>query len=239
MLLKTIRSVGEIHVEHSLSDGKGIRITKDFLSQLAIEFAKQAAKYIEFTNEAPFAFKERQLHSIVAPALSRITQAFLMETPITRKWSDVNPDCYNDSHGWIDYWCYYRDFIFLIELKHGFVSSKSGQVKKEVQNDWTTAIEQLSAVKNELSTYMKNSKGVIKLALDILPIFESTRHDAPILHTTKDDLLSTQLAVMGTLNPTSNYCLLWKLHKNLVGPYVYQNKSEYYPGVLFCSYVTT
>lgn len=75
-------------------------------------------------------FKERQLHSILAPALSKFTGAFLIESPVNRNWSSISNEDYDDSHGWVDYWCYYRDIVFLIELKHGFISSKTGRVKK-------------------------------------------------------------------------------------------------------------
>ncbi|MDK2821517.1 MAG: hypothetical protein PWP31_1482 [Clostridia bacterium] len=42
MLHHKIRSVGDIHIETSLSDGPGIRITREFLTLLVKEFAKQS-----------------------------------------------------------------------------------------------------------------------------------------------------------------------------------------------------
>jgi len=109
--MEVIKAVGEINYISHLLDGQGTRIANDFLSQLVREFSKQCSLYIRATNEVPFVFRERQLHSILAPAISKITDSFLMEAPVLREWSSISSKQYDDSHGWVDYWCKYRNTV--------------------------------------------------------------------------------------------------------------------------------
>jgi len=238
MFSKKIRTVGDIYIDSSLKNGQGVRITNEFFSRLIEEFAKQSTLYIRATNEAPFAFKEKQLHSIVAPALSKYTKAFLMEPPVNRRWSSISKEDLEDSHGWIDYWCYYRNIVFLIELKHGYLSSISGQVTQNVKDSWEIAIKQLYVIKEAAKVHAENSNGAFRVALSILPIYEVSNSENPKTINQTDILLNIQNKIEKELKPAPNWIGLWVLHKDLVGPYKYLNSVEYYPGVIFTANIS-
>jgi len=116
----TLRNIGKLNIKSDIGDGIGRRIANDFLNKLFEGFARQSSVYIKAIGEAPFAYRERQLHSIFAPALARFTTAFLMEHPLSRQWSKAKKLEHIDYTGWLDYWCRYRDFDFFIEIKHDY-----------------------------------------------------------------------------------------------------------------------
>jgi hypothetical protein len=124
------------------------RISKDFLQQFLEYFATVSSEYITTTNDVSFTYKERQLHSIIAPALYLFADAFLNEYPLKRNWAKFKSQEWKDSHGWVDYWASYRKTDFFIEVKHSYLSFKSGQLKSASKHSWKTAHKQLSAIKN-------------------------------------------------------------------------------------------
>ena len=230
-----LRAIGDIRYESSLVDGSGIRIAREFMTKLVRAFSKQASSYIRATYEAPFVFKERQLHSILAPALSSFTDAFLMESPVNRKWSAISSEERDDSHGWVDYWCYYRGIVFLIELKHGFISSKTGHVRKTVKKDWKKAIDQLDVIEKEAKSQSEWTNGAFRIALDILPLYETVNSERAKTAVNNDKMLAIYSKILKEFEPLPNWSAMWILHKDLIGPYSYPNSIEYYPSVLFIS----
>jgi hypothetical protein len=91
--------IGKVNYMSQLEDGISKRITNDFLTRIVEEFAKQTSRYMDAIEDIPFVYRERQLNSILATALSRITDIFLMELPLKREWTSVSREDYNDSHG--------------------------------------------------------------------------------------------------------------------------------------------
>ena len=230
---ETIRNVGNINYISNLTDGEGTRISNDFLTRLIREFTKQASLYMRATDEAPFVFKERQLNSILAPALSKITDAFLMEAQVQREWSSISSEEYNDSHGWVDYWCNYRNTVFLIELKHNFISGKTGLLTKEIKENWNIALKQLDVIEKESKVRSESCRGVFRVALHILPLYETVNHGDSKTIGEIERILNIQKLAMSGLDRNSNWSAMWMIHDDLTGPYEYVNTKEYYPGVLF------
>lgn len=238
MKSETVRTVGNIYYSSNLKDGQGQRVANDFLTRLTNGFARRTAKYMRVTREVPFVFRERQLHSIIAPTLDDFTDAFLMELPTQRSWSVTADERTSDSHGWIDYWCSYRNISFLVELKHGFISGKSGQIRKDVKAEWETAILQLDAIEEEAKFQGQWSNGTLRVALHVLPLFE--RHaqadGKPVNDLEK--LLEIQKRAMEELERRPNWSAMWKIHEGIAGPYEYSNAIEFYPGVLIVANVS-
>ncbi len=238
MKSETVRTVGNIYYSSKLKDGQGQRIANDFLTRLANGFARRTAKYIRATGEVPFVFRERQLHSIIAPTLDDFTDAFLMELPTKRSWSLTADERNSDSHGWIDYWCSYRNISFLVELKHGFISGKTGQLRKYVKEEWETAILQLDAIEDEAKLQGQCSKGALRIAVHVLPLFESCSQVGKKPDQDLKKLLEIQQRAMEELERKPNWSAMWKIHEGIVGPYEYSNAIEFYPGVLLVANVS-
>lgn len=159
------------HEINEIGNGMTRRIAHDFLSTLFEEFTIQSAKYINAVHEAPFAYRERQLHSMIAPALSKMTDAFLMESPIYRKWlKQAKKD--SKRHGWLDYWCQFRDIEFFLELKHSYGSYKTGYIRQEIKKNWEVLNEQLQAAKAEAKEYSNECLGVMLVDIHVILLYE-------------------------------------------------------------------
>jgi len=208
------------------------------LSLLIKGFAKEVSIYMRETWEAPFMFRERQLHTFFAPVLSQFTDVFLMEAPVQRKWSSISSQQYNDSHGWVDYWCFYRKLVFLIELKHGFMSGRFGTPNKNVKQKWAQAIEQLDVIKDYADVQSETSGGAFRIALQLLPVFETANDGNPRLVGDREKLLEIQKTCMEVLEPNPNWSILWILQKSITGPFEYINGVEFYPGIIFLARVS-
>ena len=239
--MKTIRNVGKIKIINEIGDGIGRRVASDFLDRLIVTFAKQSTKYIRSISDAPFAYRERQLHSIFAPAISTITDSFLMEYPIERKWDEERKKDWNDYTGWLDYWCRYRNIDFFIELKHNYDSYKNDEIRKDTFANWDYMNNtQLEIVKNEAKRHSEFCKGVLLVSLQVVTIYDK-------MQTTKipqscgdvDTLVSTQKNYFENLNPKPNWSGLWMLNDDIydLSSREYDTQTEYYPGVMLIAKV--
>ena len=242
LIMETIRGIGKFNEINQIGDGLGRRKASEFLNRLIREFAKQSAKYIIATSEAPFAHRERQLHSIFAPAISKITPAFLMEQPIERQWKEKESmqDMYNYT-GWLDYWCRYRDVDFFIELKHNYHSYKNRGIPEKIKKNLEYVNnDQLKKVEDEAIRYSKNCKGVLLTSLHVITIYEYHKKSNEI--ESIDDfvtLLNIQNELFNNLDPTPSWCGLWVPNNQLIEKSFSKTDShnEYYPGVILISKV--
>ena len=76
-----VRGCGNLHVI-SRKDGRGYRLLNKFLKELMTETVRKSYSFYDNTRYMPFAFKERQLHSVLCPALFDVTGSALMEVPL-------------------------------------------------------------------------------------------------------------------------------------------------------------
>ena len=159
-MIEKYRDLGTFNFETRIPDGEGKRVLKKFLKNLIIEIASNTVKQIRTTEYPPsFAYREKQLHTVIAPAMDKIAENFLMESPVNRNWSQSDENK-SDAHGWVDYWCEYKNYIYYIELKHGFKAYKSKQIRISVKEDWEIAYNQLDSLVDEISLEKEYSKGV-------------------------------------------------------------------------------
>lgn len=240
--MEIIRGIGKKNIIDDFKDGEGTRIARDFLDRLLTEFAKQSSKYMIGACEAPFAYKEKQLHSMLAPSISKITPLFLMEQPIEREWSKLRNANMINTMGWLDYWCRYRNIDFFIELKHGIDSFSTDNIRKNTKKDWLYAnSKQLQFLKKEAKLFSQWSKGVILLSLHVISIYETTKLDKqPKSSENIEDLLWIQQNYYTNLKPKPNWSGLWILNNTLVETckVEYDKSDKYYPGVLWLSRIS-
>ncbi|NLL89798.1 MAG: hypothetical protein GX226_01635 [Dehalococcoidales bacterium] len=235
-----IRSIGNLYFDNNLINGPGAIIAKDFCRQLTIETCKQAGSYIRAINDNPFAYRERQLVSLLAPAMSRFTDAFLTESPVKRNWSKLPKRFLDDSHGWVDYWCLYRNISFLLELKHGYINAGSGKLREKTLIDWDIAVDQLDVIREAAKDEAYYNRGALLIALQILPIYKGGQS---IVQVDDEKLTELHPACINQMKSRSNrncpnYSVLWQLHPDLVIEQEYTNSKEIYPGVLFLFYIS-
>lgn len=96
----------------SLEEGQFIGY--DFIKKLFLEFAKESIRFGKNRHGFvmyPHHYRERQLSSILLPILHKLCKGFVMaELPVKRKGTNTV--------GWADYWCIYKGYTFIIEVKH-------------------------------------------------------------------------------------------------------------------------
>ena len=235
--MKTIRNCGKINIINEIRDGEGRRIAADFMDKLFSAFIKRASKYMRSIDDAPFAYRERQLHSIFAPAISTITDIFLMEQPIERKWNKkINKD-FKDYNGWLDYWCRYRNTDFFIEIKHNYDAlTKNNNIRKTTIKNWEYANNtQLENIINEAKTYSECCKGVILFSLQVITFYRIIKNDKPSeFGSDFNAMITAQNNYLSNLTPQPNWIGLWTLHEELYNSSCkkYEKQTEYYPGVM-------
>lgn len=171
--------------------------------------------------------------------MDKITDNFLMESPVNRNWSQSDDDK-NDAHGWVDYWCEYKNYSYYIELKHGFKAYKSKLIRKNVKEEWETAYNQLDSLVDEINLEKEYSKGVFKIMLHVLPIYLHSSSESIKCEIEIEDLIEQQINSMEEISKLyqPNWSALWKLDDNLCKEYSFINGFEKYPAVLILAKVS-
>jgi len=239
--METIRNSGKVNIISKIGDGSGRRVAKEFLNKILVEFVKQSTKYINATGESPFSFRERQLHSVFAPAISKITDAFLMESPIERQWTKRSKQNFDDYSGWLDYWCRYRNVDFFIELKHSFDSFKTMNIRNDTMEKWNYMNNfQINAIKSEAKRYSEFCKGVLLVSLHVVTVYDYLKIQKESYDLNDHDkLIEIQSNYYNSLKPSPNWSGLWILNNELIGQSVdeFENNYQLYPGVILIAKV--
>lgn len=154
---------------------KGYQIAKEFVEELFYLLSKYIAMFCKNGNikykfcDLPYAYSERRLDSVLLPALSKLCEGVVLtELPINRKFK-------KDYHsGRIDYWCVYKNYSFVIELKQGYDAFHTATTKKiSVLDRWSEMIHQLDNVLEDITEFAENTKGVIRIGLHIITSYKS------------------------------------------------------------------
>jgi len=232
---RTIKNCGEVGIEFCNIDTDGARVSRDFLRRLVNNIIRRSTAYHDETGEPVFFYKERQFHSIVCPSIADITPSYLMEHPLTRR-----PVREKEFTGHVDYWIGYRNYSFLMEVKHCYFGYKrADNPRQSIAEKFNSAMEQLKNIRKDECRYITESaraKGLIKLAFLAIVFYEGSKDKI-----TKDDMkrrdfkgLFRKLVENTELNRSSNLRSLWVLHERLVEAFEYGGPSyEIYPAVAF------
>lgn len=151
-------------------EGEDFSVAKELVENLFYEMAKLCKKYDnDVFCDMPYTYSERRLDSVLLPALSKLCNTkVLVEFPVTRQSSTID-SLDEESSGRIDYWCVYKEYSFVIELKHSFDCFTTSTTREDkVISRWETMNRQLDSVKKEVKAYEEDTKGVIRLGLHII-----------------------------------------------------------------------
>ena len=86
------------------------------VSQHFLKFYSTKYDFVDF----PFTYRERQLDSLILPCISFLCNGIaIAEYPVSRNCKHDDGEKY-DTQGRIDYWCIYKGFTFVIEVKHSY-----------------------------------------------------------------------------------------------------------------------
>ncbi len=239
----TKREVGKIYTEFSNSRAKSYSVPRQFLQKFAEEFATMSSLYMGRHNILecpPFGFRERQLSTVLSPIFHRICDYHLQEAPTYRMWSQLSRnESLMDSHGWTDFLCMYKDYAFLVEIKHSHISYESGKPDKHsVEHLWSTLNRQIKSAKTDSYWYRDKCKGVFRLGLHIMPVYQSTTKENFELDFDMNRLHDMLTNIGNKFKPQPSFLSMWSLHKNLRGPYILDDRHYYYPAVSMAGILT-
>lgn len=229
---KTIHKTGYIASESKLARNRPNAAAAEFLEKVVEEFARASRRYYDLTWELPFVYRERQTHSVLLPAVAKIADAALVESPVTRR---VNR---KDSHGWVDYWACYQEVDFFIEVKHRWHAVRASKVNKDTHNGWQNLTNQLASLPPGAKEYTL-SKHPLTIALLIAPCFQSSQDETKLHSYDRTTTTEIYKLIRGELDaPKPNWSSIWHLHQDLQIPYSYDGWSELYPCVVFTACVS-
>lgn len=161
------RQSGDIVIKEftnsSMEDGQVFGY--DFIKKLFLEFAKESIRFGENRYGFimyPHHYRERQLSSILLPILHKLCNGFVMaELPVKRKGTNTV--------GWVDYWCIYKGYTLVIEVKHSRDLLETTTIRQNsIIKRWEEMIDQLKTVVGEIKTFEEKTKGVIRIGLHFI-----------------------------------------------------------------------
>lgn len=237
-MVQEIDGIGKFKFIDYMKDGEGVRVLRKFLKEVTIRQAEYSMNFLRQVGVPPFAYRERQLHTVIAPAISDISDAYLMESSVARKWTSINNDM-DDSHGWVDYWCLYKNYNYYIELKHGFISYRSAEIRQSVKNEWEIACNQLDVIADEINEQKQYTQGIFKMAFHVLPLYIGSSNSDKFNFDTKK-IYDIQLKAMNEISNIvqANWSCAWVLDDKFMDYCTYDNWYEKYPAVLFLANIS-
>ena len=100
----------------------------------------------EYQIDYPLMYKERGLYSLFAASLVKNSQATISEMPYRRTRSKSKKKL-ETSSGRIDFWNWYNDTLYVIELKRVSVSPDYLVGTRKISNAWDELEEQIESAK--------------------------------------------------------------------------------------------
>ncbi len=149
----------------SEKEGEDFEIAKELIENLFCDMAKLSTKYVW---DLPYTYRERQLDSILLPTLSKLCRGqVITELPAYRICNNRRFQV-DESSGRIDYWCIYKNYSFVIELKHGYDFFSTPTTQGRVTARWIKMQEQLQSIEKEIKSYVEETKGIIRIGLFVV-----------------------------------------------------------------------
>lgn len=152
-------------------DGEYYVVAKELIENLFFDLSKVSTKFSneDYACDMPYVFSERRIDSVLLPALAKLCDSIVLTEMPTQRCCSNRHFNVEQSNGRIDYWCVYKGFSFVIELKHSFdcfTTSKTGV--RRVTARWDKMNEQLESVKADIKQYGDKTKGIVRIGLHMI-----------------------------------------------------------------------
>ena len=213
------------------SDKAYYDVAYELTKNLFIGIAKRALVYNSSKYdfyEPPFVFRERQFDSLIMPVLASLCKGLAFaEYPMTRnsRKKGLEIEC---SQGRIDYWCIYRDYSVVIEVKHSYDNFETSYTNdNRLLDRWRTMnMVQLENVKDDIKHFEEKTKGVIRIGLHFVTSYSSTNPSDDI----REIYISQEREMLSRLYndlkkvATPDFMSVWEFDKDMV---YYANNRAY------------
>lgn len=220
-------------VPEGISDMQAYQVACDFLMKLQKEIASALLVYASSTYNTylvPYETNERGMDAVFLPAIFKLCKGMVLtELAVYRKYRKletigrVTSTCTEQSSGRVDYWCIYKGYSFVIELKHCLLQSIPGEdmeIKRGLKDLWNTMVRQLKTINDDLQNYEEKTKGIIRLGVHLTTLQANNKKWAAAEEALKrpaNILASLESAVQTNRQRRgANYSSLWKIDPKVV-----------------------
>ncbi|MBQ1677004.1 MAG: hypothetical protein II065_06185, partial [Bacteroidaceae bacterium] len=172
-----------VETESNIEENEEFNIAKELIENLFFDMAKLSTKYCNDTFcYLPYTYSERRLDSVLLPALSKLCNSMvLVEVPAIRECANRRFNV-EKSNGRIDYWCIYKNYSFVIELKHSFDCFTTDKTReRNLTSRWVKMHEQLQSLKKAIKNFGEGTKGVIRIGLHTITSYSDKEPDNQLL----------------------------------------------------------
>ena len=202
--------------------GEGVNIAYSFIKEV---FCRVCMQSLLFSNskydiiEYPFLFRERQLDSVVLPVISSLCKGLVIaEYPIVRD-NSIKGFEKDNSKGRIDYWCIYKDYSLVIEMKHSYDAFRTDKTNDErlIKRWETMTISQLQDVRKGVKYFNEKTKGVIRIGLHFITPYsnrDNDMNDVNFFESSQKEILKRLTRDVSRYKPkmtTPNFLASWVL----------------------------
>lgn len=192
-----------------------VKNSQKFFEEFFTAFTEESINFYDQWGLFPFSYREKQVNSVVVPAIHKITKNVWLEQPFK----------IDNTQRFLDIATVHKNNIYLIELKHSW-NSKNDNIAKTTDKEWETSIDQIATLKRSNVKQFVNHKdfNIYKIALMIMPTYLTNDLNHKVLQQ------SAQEYAEGIFNKyqeyrsekyRANYVLTWKVenYKNYAHEY--------------------
>ncbi len=170
-------------------------VARELIKQVFIGMAKMSTKYCNDTYnmcDLPYLYSERRLDSVFLPVLSKLCDSMVLtELPVRRRAIRKRGQV-NEKRGLIDYWCIYKNYSFIIELKQSFDCFQTNKTRKrKVIDPWDTMIDQVRSVTKYAKNCEERTKGVIRIGLHIITSYSDEEPTLQLIREFRENISNT------------------------------------------------
>lgn len=217
-----------LYCQDTIEDGKGVRVLRKFFSNLLENFDDEVFSFYKIWGEFPFIYGEKQLASVLAPAIHKYTDNVWFEQPFKD---------YQKNQRFLDIAIADKENIYLIELKHSW-NSKTETTDQKTSKRWETAINQIKDInrKTIYDHFNFQEYNVFKIALMILPTYIALEDKHAILAQTAEEYANNLFDEYNnnwTQKYQTNFTGVMKLQNPTEYKHEYTNAVQIYPFVSF------
>lgn len=221
--MRIIRHGLSFEEESADMTGKGFSVAKELIENLFFGMAKLSTKYDnEVFSDLPYTYSERPLDSILLPILSKLCNSMVMVEVPTVRVCDNRRFQVEKSTGRIDYWCIYKGYSFVIELKHSFDCFTTTKTRyRKVIQPWIKMNEQLQSIEQNLKSYDEATMGVIRIGLHIVTSYSDKTPNRNLVDEFLESIPDTFERFQNDLGKRypslkPNMLICWKIPKKLI-----------------------
>jgi len=201
---------------------------RELIEELFIGMSKQSTKFCNNQYnmcDLPYLYSERCLDSVFLPELSRLCKSMVFtEVPVRRKLINTHDREKKERRGRIDYWCIYKNYSFIFELKHSFDCFKTKKIReRKVSEPWETMINQVRSVSKFARDCEESTKGVIRIGLHIIVSYSDEERTPKMIKEFRDSVPEIASRFMKKIGKNSSrkpdMVLCWRIPKTIINKY--------------------